>query len=95
MLHGVGWSLFWVASVEQVNSLVKDDLRATGQSLLSAAILGAGAIAGNLWTGFLYENNMKVSDIFLLNAGIICVIGIFMFLFMQAGKRRQEKYSVG
>jgi PPP family 3-phenylpropionic acid transporter len=82
LLHGVAWSLFWVACVEQVNVLVKDNLRATGQSLLSAALLGAGAIAGNLWAGFLYESN-SVSSIYLLNAGIICGIGILMLTFMR------------
>jgi PPP family 3-phenylpropionic acid transporter len=82
LLHGVAWSLFWVACVEQVNVLVKDNLRATGQSLLSAALLGAGAIAGNLWAGFLYESN-SVSSIYLLNAGIICGIGILMLTLMR------------
>jgi MFS transporter, PPP family, 3-phenylpropionic acid transporter len=87
LLHGVGWSLFWVASVEQVNILVKEKLRATGQSFLSAAILGAGAIAGNLWTGFLYEKEMRVADIFILNAGIVILIGIFMMLLMPRTRR--------
>ena len=82
LLHGVAWSLFWVACVEQVNMLVKENLRATGQSFLSAALLGAGAIAGNLWAGFLYESN-TVSSIYLLNAAIISLIGVFMLLFMR------------
>ena len=83
LLHGIGWSLFWVACVEQVNILVKEEARATGQSFLYAALLGAGAIAGNMWTGFLYETQMKVSQIYLLNAGIVIAIGIFMFAFMR------------
>lgn len=83
LLHGVAWSLFWVTCVEQVNLLVNEKARATGQSFLNAALMGAGAIAGNLWTGFLYETQMKVADIYLLNAGIVSVIGIFMFVFMR------------
>jgi hypothetical protein len=62
---------------------VKENLRATGQSFLSAALLGAGAIAGNLWAGFLYESN-TVSSIYLLNAAIITLIGVFMLLFMRS-----------
>lgn len=83
LLHGVAWSLFWVACVEQVNSLVREQVRATGQSFLSAAMLGAGAIAGNLWAGFLYETKMKVSDIYLLNIAIVAGIGVFLLLFMR------------
>lgn len=84
LLHGVGWSLFLVTCIEQVNSLVKEEARATGQSVLYAALLGAGAILGNMWTGYLYETQMKVGDIYLLNAGIVLAIGLFMFLFMRS-----------
>lgn len=83
LLHGVGWSLFLVACVEQVNRLVKPEARASGQSVLYAALLGAGAIAGNLWTGLLYESEMKVADIYMLNAGIVVAIGIIMVMFMR------------
>ncbi len=83
LLHGIGWSLFLVACVEQVNLLVNEEARATGQSILYAFLLGAGAILGNLWTGYLYESQMKVADIYLLNAAIVTGVGIFMFLFMR------------
>ena len=53
LLHGISWSLFWVVCVEYVNMLVREDWRATGQSLLYAAYYGAGAIVGNFWTGYL------------------------------------------
>jgi PPP family 3-phenylpropionic acid transporter len=78
LLQGIGWSLFWAASVEQVNILVKEELRATGQSFLTGAMLGAGAIAGNLWASYLNGREMPVSQIFILNAGIVLVIGFFM-----------------
>ena len=78
LLQGIGWSLFWAASVEQVNNLVKEELRATGQSFLTGAMLGAGAIAGNLWASYLNGREMPVSQIFILNAGIVLVIGFFM-----------------
>ena len=53
--NGVSWTLFWVAAVEYVNQLVKPELRATGQVLLSAACWGAGTILGILWNGFLLD----------------------------------------
>jgi PPP family 3-phenylpropionic acid transporter len=83
LLHGISWSLFWVVCVEYVNGLVPEDWRATGQSLLYAAYFGAGAIIGNLWTGFLYDSKMKMADIFLLNAGIVSVVVVFIFFFVK------------
>ena len=87
VLHGISWSLFWVVCVEYVNMLVIEDWRATGQSLLYAAYYGAGAIAGNFWTGFLYDTKMKVAEIFFLNAGIVSAVGIVIWIFMKNRSR--------
>lgn len=84
VLHGISWSLFWVVCVEYVNSLVREDWRATGQSLLYAAYFGVGAIAGNFWTGYLYDSQMKVSGIFLLNAGIVFIVGLVLLLLRRS-----------
>lgn len=78
VLHGLSWSLFWVACVEYVNKLVKPEWRATGQSLLYAAYFGIGAIIGNYWTGYLYDEHVSLSVIFLINAGIVAVVGLLM-----------------
>ncbi len=83
LLQGVGWSLFWAASVEMVNGLVREELRATGQSLLTAAMLGAGAIAGNTWASYLHGIHIPVSQIFFLNAGIVLLIGILMMIVLR------------
>lgn len=86
LLHGISWSLFWVVCVEYVNMLVKEEWRVTGQSLLYASYYGAGTIAGNLWTGYLSDTNMRVSEIFMLNAGIVAVVGVFLLIFMKMKK---------
>jgi len=78
LLHGISWSLFWVVCVEYVNKLVREDWRATGQSLLSAAYYGAGYIVGNLWTGYMSDTKMKIAEIFLLNAGIVGLVGLLL-----------------
>ncbi len=91
ILHGISWSLFWVVCVEYVNKLVREDWRATGQSLLYAAYYGAGAIVGNFWTGYLYDIKMKIADIFLLNAGIVAIVGLLIFLFMKNKKDELQK----
>lgn len=83
VLHGISWSLFWVVCVEYVNMLVREDWRVTGQSLLYAAYYGVGAIVGNFWTGYLYNSKMKVSGIFLLNAGIVSLVAFFIWIFMK------------
>ncbi|MFI5132499.1 MAG: MFS transporter, partial [Chitinophagales bacterium] len=84
LLHGLSWSLFWVACVEFVNKLVNEKWTATGQSLLYAAYFGAGAIAGNYWTGYLSGNlKMRISDIFLFNAGIVLGVVILLLLFLK------------
>ncbi len=87
LLHGVSWSLFWVVCVERVNSLVREEWRATGQSLLYAAYFGAGAILGNFWTGWLYGAGMKISGVFLLNAGLVAATGLVVWL---AGVGRKQ-----
>ncbi len=82
VLHGLSWSLFWVACVEYVNRLVDEKWMATGQSLLYASYFGAGAIAGNYWTGYL-SDHMRIADIFLLNSAIVAVVAILLFFFMK------------
>lgn len=85
ILHGLSWSLFWVACVESVSRMVDKRWMATGQSLLYASYYGAGAIAGNFWTGFLYEQNMRIADIFLLNCGFVCGVALLLTRFKPAG----------
>ena len=77
--------------VEYVNKLVMEEWRATGQSLLYAAYFGLGAIAGNYWTGWLYDAKMKISAIFLLNAGMVFVTGILVAIFMQKVDLKKAK----
>ena len=86
LLHGFSWSLFWVVCVEYVNKLVDKKWMATGQSLLYAAYFGAGAIAGNYWTGYLYDKHIKIADIFLLNAGAVIIVALLLIFFMKRVK---------
>lgn len=83
LLHGLSWSLFWVVCVECTNAFVKPEWRATGQSLLYAAYFGLGAIAGNFWTGFLFERGLPIAAIFLANAGMVGAACLFIALFVR------------
>jgi MFS transporter, PPP family, 3-phenylpropionic acid transporter len=83
VLHGISWSLFWVACVEVVNHWVPEERRATGQSLLYASYFGLGAIVGNFWTSYLQSTHLAVSEIFLLNAGIVAATGLSIGVFIK------------
>jgi len=86
MLHGFSWSLFWVVCVEYVNKLVDERWLATGQSLLYASYFGIGAIAGNYWTEYLLSWGMKISGVFLINAGVVLLVVLLLFIFMKNEK---------
>lgn len=87
LLHGISWSLFWVACVEYVSKLVDAKWMATGQSLLYAAYYGLGAIAGNYWTGFLADKSMPYGQIFLLNGVIVFMVAILLAIFLRTSPR--------
>ena len=87
LLHGLSWSLFWVACVEYVNKLVNERWQATGQSLLYAAYFGAGAIAGNYWVQYFLDKNMKMADVFLINAALVFIVVILLAFFMKKKKQ--------
>jgi MFS transporter, PPP family, 3-phenylpropionic acid transporter len=83
LLHGFSWSLFWVVCVEYVNKLVDERWLATGQSLLYAAYFGIGAIAGNYWTEYFLARGVKLSEVFLINAGLVFSVAVLIILFMK------------
>ena len=90
LLHGLSWSLFWVACVEYVNRQVEEQWRATGQSLLYASYFGAGAIAGNYWTGYLYDSGLKIAGILFLNAAVVAVVVVLLLLFLRQKRLRTQ-----
>ena len=83
VLHGLSWSLFWVACVEYVNGIINQKWMATGQSLLYASYYGLGAIAGNYWTGFLADKHLPYGEIFLINGAIIFTVAILLVIFLR------------
>jgi len=83
LLHGVSWSLFWVVCVESVNGLVPQQWRATGQSVLYAVYFGAGQIAGNFWTGWLYDQQISIGHIFMLNGFLVLVVAVLCTIFIR------------
>ena len=87
--HGLTFGLFLVACVEFVNTLVPQNLRATGQALFWAGHFGAGAILGNTMAGVLCDM-MGVKQMYLVCAGII-TFGMFAtFFWSRSGSVRSE-----
>ena len=87
ILHGISWSLFWVICVEWINKLVNANWLATGQSLLYASYYGAGAVIGHYWTGYLAETGLKISEIFLINAGLVIVVFILIATVLRTNRQ--------
>jgi nucleoside transporter len=54
-LHGVGFSLFYIAAALYVDRQAPTDLRASAQGLVTLVTLGAGGILGNWFAGRVVE----------------------------------------
>lgn len=86
-MNGMTWTLLWIASVEFVNGVIPAQWRSTGQSLLWAAYFGAGAVVGNLFSGWLYDS-MPMQRVFAINSLLIVVV-FFIALTMVFYKNKK------
>ena len=91
-MNGLTWTLLWVSSVEFVNSLVPAKWRTTGQSMLWAAYFGAGAVSGNIISGWMYQQ-MPMKQVYAINSLVILLIGIVAFFIFFS--RKTNKTSEG
>ncbi len=69
-LHGMTFGLFWALTVSWVGKLVPDELRATGQTLLTGTTFGLGYLVAILTTGFLYDAAGSAVPALWLAAGL-------------------------
>ena len=79
-LHGVTFGVFWLAVVRLVNAITPPDLSATGQSLLSTAVGGIGAVVGLYGASWMVDRYSTV-DYYALSIGVaalatICSLGV-------------------
>jgi len=87
-MNGMTWTLLWVSSVEFVNSLVPAKYRTTGQSMLWAAYFGAGAVSGNILSGWMYQF-MPMKQVYSTNALMILLTGmlaLYIFFFRKTNQ---------
>ena len=86
LMNGITWTLLWISAVEYVDQHVPAAWRTTGQSLLWAAYYGAGAIAGNILSGRLYEV-MPMRNVYGINSALAAMAGIVALIaFMMVKK---------
>jgi PPP family 3-phenylpropionic acid transporter len=64
-LHGLTFGLFWVTGISLLNEIVPPTVRATGQALYLAAMLGLGSLAGYHATGLILDTFHDVGPAFL------------------------------
>lgn len=91
-MNGVTWTLLWIASVDYVDKRVPAAWRTTGQSLLWAAYFGAGAIAGNIFSGRLYEI-MPMRGVYGINSALAAAAGLFAIVIFSVMRRRSLEKS--
>jgi PPP family 3-phenylpropionic acid transporter len=87
LLHGVSYSFFMVASVEYINELAGEELRATGQSAFYSIYAGLGAIVGNFGTGYLYDQ-MPIQRIFGYDALLLFGVGLLTLWVLRSPKTK-------
>jgi PPP family 3-phenylpropionic acid transporter len=85
-MNGLTWTLLWVSCVEFVNNRVPAKYRTTGQSMLWAAYFGAGAVSGNILSGWMYQL-MPMDQVYATHALIILVTAaVAFYIFFQQNK---------
>jgi nucleoside transporter len=91
-LHGVGFSLFYMAAALYVDRQAPPDLRASAQGLVTLVTLGAGGIAGNWFAGRVVEwhtarGTVNWGPVWLVPAlGTFAAAGLFGVLFREPEK---------
>ena len=89
-MNGMTWTLLWVASVEFVNNLIPPKWRTTGQSLLWAAYFGAGAVSGNILSGWMYQL-MPMKQVYATNGLMILVTATAAFYIFFLRKTNENE----
>jgi PPP family 3-phenylpropionic acid transporter len=74
LLHGFSFGLFWGSALAWLAACVPPSLRATGQTLFTAATFGIGSIVGTLGAGAIYDASGGARAAFLVAACVELVV---------------------
>jgi PPP family 3-phenylpropionic acid transporter len=85
--HFLTYGLFWIIAIHYVTRIVPEELRSTGQSLLSAVFLGMAGIVGG-YLGGLLQDWIGASGMYGWGAGL-SLAAAAMLLATNAAERRR------
>jgi len=86
-MNGITWTLLWISSVEFVNDRVPSKWRTTGQSLLWASYFGAGAVAGNIVNGWLFDQ-ISMQRVYGYNSLMILMTGMLALVVLFSNHKK-------
>jgi PPP family 3-phenylpropionic acid transporter len=88
LLHGLTFSVAWIAAVNYANRIAPAGLGATAQGLISGTLMGLGSAAGGLLGGVLYERFSAIIMFRMIAA--VLIVG-FLLLLLSRTKYNQAK----
>lgn len=87
IMHGLSFGLFYVSAVSYISKVVPQNLRASGQGLMSTFAGGVAGITGSLLGGFVMDNYGARSLYTICSLLALLAVGAFLALSRrQAGK---------
>jgi PPP family 3-phenylpropionic acid transporter len=88
-LHGMTFSLAWIAGVSYADEIAPAGLTATAQGMYAGVQLGVGSAVGAILGGWLYQTVGPVS-MYRILAGIVAV-GVLVFIMIGRKPKPQRK----
>lgn len=91
-LHGITFSLAWIAGVSYADEIAPAGLSATAQGMYAGIQLGVGSAVGAIFGGWLYQVVGPVS-MYRILAGIVAV-GVMTFILIARNQKHWTKGTI-
>ena len=92
LLHGLSYGFYWLGSVNYVNEMAPDDLKATSQSML-ATFFNVASVAGSPISGWMFDS-LGPSQMYLIS-GLVCWSAVSIFIGLNYRHRRSGVVIIG
>jgi PPP family 3-phenylpropionic acid transporter len=90
-MHSVTFAVFWIVSVQYAVRLVPDEMRSTGQALLSAVFIGLAGIVGGFVGGFI-KDHWGGHTMYMFGAVLTAIAAVLLFgTHMQSRELKQDR----
>ncbi|WJH34538.1 MFS transporter [Paenibacillus sp. CC-CFT747] len=87
LTHSVTYAVFWLVAVQYAVRLIPEELRSTGQALLSAVFLGLAGITGGFVGGW-FQDEYGGTGMYLFGT-VLTAISAVLFLVTHARQRKR------